>query len=222
MAKISSSEAPILRRRDPGFALNERGDTTLLFSLAVVVLSSLVILLSLALHHELKLLKLRKELFLCTKAAKGEVKLYLQFMGRTNWGIRNASRVNMVAFWIPGVSGSTETVKRTLKALQLTRLGSYLKTLHSLQKKGCPLDPRMMLTPFEVGTDGFSRDLEGSAKLRKREWSYYFITSPYALEVNVHATNLDGANPRIKFKTSEKAGKLSSLLSSRSRWPVLF
>lgn len=215
MAKISFFEVPIFRRHRQRLPLNQRGDTTLLFTLAVVILSSLMILLSLELRHELKLLKIRKELFLCTKEAKGEVKLYLQFMGRTNWGIRNASRVNMVAFWVPGVTGSTETVKRTLKAMQLVRLGSYLKTLATLQRKGCPLDPRMMLTPFEFGADGFTRDLEEGAKLRKLQWSYYFIGPPYALSVDINATKLDGVWPEVTFKTSEKAGKLSSLLSLR-------
>lgn len=177
-----------------------------------------MILLSLELKSSLRLLQKRKELFLCTKEIKGEVHLYLEFMGRTNWGIKNANRVAWISYLIPGLQGvaaNAEKVRDLLKHLQTMKLASYLKTLASLRQKGCSLDPRMAITPFELSTFGYARDVEGRAKLREVKWNYYFIRRPYAIALEVRAMDFEAISPRISYLSSEKGVTLHSLSSSR-------
>ena len=197
--------------------MNERGEVTLLSCLLILALMGTVLLCSVELQQNFKLMKKRTELFLCVKETKGEFKEYLRFMGRTNWGIKNITRASLVMLFIPGAQGlalNAEKMKRFIIYSQNAYLVTYLKTLNDLNKKGCPIDPRMTLTPFELGTSLYKRDSAGAAKLRKKSWTYYFLSKPYLIQVKVDAKNFEAINPEIKFVSEEKLAKLSSLLSS--------
>ena len=186
--------------------MNQKGEVNLLFVFCVFAMSGLMILLSLELRTSLNLLKKRKNLFLCAKETQGEHNRYLVFMGRTNWGIKNASRVAMITMLIPGlqgVSSSADKVKKYLQSYQNFTLASYLKTLSSLKRKACPIDPRMLITPFELGLTGYQRDSEGLARLRKKRWEYLFIDRPYMLSMSFTDEGLNSVKPRFRIRTTE-------------------
>lgn len=198
--------------------MNQKGEATLLCCLGIVVLTGLMLLCSIELQKNFRLMEKRSHLFLCTKEAKGELHNYLKFMGQTNWGIKNTKRVAIIALFIPGLqglSGQAERARKVLITLQNIQLVSYMKTLTSLRQKGCSLDPRMFITPFELSSIGYLRTQEGVAKLRMNEWSYQFLESPYLISLKVSAHNLESIKPRPKYQASEKGAKFSSLLSLR-------
>lgn len=197
---------------------NQRGDITLMSCLLIFVTMSLVLLCSLELKKNFRLMEQRTKLFLCAKETKGEFHEYMKFMGRTNWGIKNIEKAAIVMMFIPGAQGaalSAKKLKKLLKHSQNIKLVSYLKTLHDIKKKGCDLDPRLYLTPFHLNGFLYSRDHNGAAKLRKNQWKYYFLSKPYLLSLEVDAGNYESINPKIKYISEEKGARLSSLLSLR-------
>jgi hypothetical protein len=198
---------------------NQKGEATLFCVLILVALSGLLTLCGLELQKNFSLLKKRTELFLCVKETKGELNHFLLRTARLNWVIKNTTRAQMVAVFFPPLwtaVGSAEKIKRVTKGLQLASLGIFEGKLIKLKGQGCSLDPRLFVTPYELGKDfGYTRTLEGAAKLRKKKWTYYFIDRPYGLSLTVDATGAEGFMPKIKYQAEEKMGTLSSLLSSR-------
>ncbi len=184
--------------------------------LGLVAISGLILLSSLLLNHSFSQMKKRTHLFLCTKEAKGELNNYLKLMGRTNWAIKNAKRASLVMLFIPGLQGAAmevDKVKRMVKTYQNTIIHvSYLKNLTSLARRGCPIDPRMLITPFELNGLTYRRNSEEAAILRESKWNYLFIKKPYALEVKVDAQKMEQVSPKIVYYTKESA------VRSLSRW----
>jgi hypothetical protein len=72
----------------------------------------------------------------------------------------------------------------------------------------------MLITPFEISGAGYLRNASGTAKVRKNQWDYLFVKSPYFLNLNIHLRDLEAIYPLIQFKASEKGEKLSFLSSS--------
>jgi hypothetical protein len=218
MANISKPKSKYLLPSAKGQALNQKGEAILFCSLCLVVLSGLMLLLVLELRISFQSLQKRSALFLCTKEAKGELNLYLKFMGRTNWGIRNIERASLIMLFIPGLQGAAGDAQKAKEAIQLYqnfRLASYLKTLASLRQKSCSLDPRMFITPFMLGGLGYQRDESGAALLRNEKWDYFFVSRPFSLKVSVDASGAESMAPKLRFTSSENGVMLSSLLSSR-------
>ena len=69
--------------------MNQKGEVTLITTLLMFILLGIVLLSSLELKSSFRKLQRRTELFLCVKETKGEINLFLKFMGRTNWAIKN-------------------------------------------------------------------------------------------------------------------------------------
>lgn len=200
-----------------GIFMNQKGEVSLLCVLLIFTCMSLVLLSALELKKNYALLERRTHLYLCVKEAKGELHHFMQFMGRTNWGIKNLNRASLIMIFIPGMQKAAldaQKIKKYLKYAQNIRLISYLKTLKDLKQKSCPLDPRMLKTPFKLGAEIFDRDSEGAAQLRENEWTYYFLAKPYLVNLTVKGTSYERVNPKIKYISEEKGAKLSSLLSS--------
>lgn len=199
--------------------MNERGEITVMSCFLILILMSLVLLCGLELRRTYKLMQTRTRLFLCVKETKGEFNEFMKFMGQTNWGIKNLNRVSVITLFIPGLQGVSANADRAKKFLQYVQEGRgafYLNTIKDLQKKkGCPIDPRMYLTPFQLGSRFFKRDGEGALMLRENTWNYYFLLKPYVLALEVDSASWERAKPRMIYKASEKGAKLSSLLSSR-------
>jgi hypothetical protein len=198
--------------------MNQKGEVTLFSTLLLMVLMGIVLLCALELRKSFLLLEKRTHLFLCVKETKGELNRHLKFMGRSNWAIKNINRLSLVMMFIPGLQGvaaNAEQAKEYLKLIQNAFVVSHLKSLMNLKQKGCPLDPRMITTPFKLGAGLLDRDNEGAAQLRDTKWTYYFLAKPYLLTMEVNAESYESIKPRIKYKIEEKAAKLSSLLSSR-------
>lgn len=197
--------------------MNQKGEITLVSMLLILTLSSLILLSSLELRKSFKLLEKRTHLFLCVKETKGEFHHFMKFMGRTNWGIKNINRAALIMMFIPGLQGAsmeTQKLKKYLQYSQEVRLVSYLKTLNELRTKSCPLDPRLFITPFKLGTRLLQRNAEGAIILREEEWTYYFLSRPYLLQIKISLKNWEQINPRLNYQVEEKAAKLSSLWSS--------
>lgn len=198
---------------------NEKGEATLFCVLILVALSGLLTLCGLELHKNFSLMKKRTDLFLCVKEAKGELNIYLKSMGRLNWVLKHVTKAQMVAVFIPPLwpyVGNAEELKKVAKGLQAAKLPVYFAKLSKLKNRGCPLDPRMLQTPYTLGKDwGFEREMSGAAKLRGKEWTYYFLDKPYLLTLKVDAERSEAVMPKIGFRAEEKMGTLSSLLSSR-------
>lgn len=188
--------------------MNERGDSTLFSILLLLALSGLVILCSLELHKSYRLLEKRTEILLCMKETKGEFQRYFSFMGRTNWAIKNIGKAQLIAFLIPGLQAAAfnaDKIKKIIIHAQDLSLLAYLKKLNELKKQDCPLDPRMLITPFELGLTGYKRDLQSAAKLRNEEWTYLFLYLPYGFSLTINASQYDSLTPEIDylFKESE-------------------
>ncbi|HXH32193.1 MAG TPA: hypothetical protein VNJ01_15415 [Bacteriovoracaceae bacterium] len=197
--------------------MSQKGEASLLAVSMLLAMSALFVLLSLELRSSYLQLQRRTNLFLCTKEVKGELHRHLKFMGRTNWGINNVKYAALILIFIPGMQGvavNHDKVKKLLQSLQALAVLSYLKTFYDLRQKGCPLEPRLYITPFELGGAVLRRDEEGAAILRKEKWSYYFYSKPYVLELEIDARDFEGIYPEVRYKTSEKAARLSSHLSS--------
>jgi hypothetical protein len=198
--------------------MNQRGEATLLCVFVLIALSGLVTLCGLRLQHSFSNMKKRTELFLCVKETKGELHRYLKFMGRTNWALKNTTRAQLVALFIPGLQGAAvnaDKIKRIIKAAQSAGLIFYYKKLNELKGKGCTLDPRMALTPFELSGKGYKRGLDDRALIRSEKWTYIYLSKPYLLTLEVQAAGMEAINPRIRYIAEEKGAKLSSLLSLR-------
>lgn len=197
--------------------MNQRGEITLLSVMIIALMTGLILLCSLELQRSFQLLQKRTHLFLCVKEAKGEIKNHLQFMGRTNWAIKNVHRVGIIALFIPGLQGvalKAEKMKKLLIQLQTLELISYLKKIHGLKAKGCPLDPRTFITPFKIGASLHERDAAQKAILRDSSWSYLFIQGPYIVKLEFTDAHLERLDPNVKITSSEKGVTLSSLWSS--------
>lgn len=197
---------------------NQKGEVTLLGVLTLVLMSGLILLAGLKLQLAFSNLKNRTHLFLCVKETKGEFHNYMKLMGRTNWAIRNTTRASLVMLFIPGLQGAAMDAQKLKRAIKLYQnsivLISYLEKLSSLKSKGCPIDPRMFITPFRLGGSLYERDSSGAAILREKEWNYHYYKKPYALSLKVQASKYESINPQISFQAEEKMAKLSSLYSS--------
>lgn len=197
---------------------NQKGEVTLLSCLLIFILMSIVLLCSLELRKSFKQLKKRTDLFLCVKETKGEFHHYMKFMGRTNWAIKNINQASLIMMFIPGLQGVAADAQKAKKYLQYAQEGrvvSYLKSLSSLKTKGCPVDPRMFITPFRLGTRLLKRDGHGAAELREKKWTYYYFSKPYLLSLEIDASGYESIKPKMTYQAQEKLGKLSSLLSYR-------
>lgn len=188
--------------------MNEKGDSTLFCVLLLLALSGLVILCSLELHKAYRQLEKRTEILLCMKETKGEFQRYFTFMGRTNWAIKNIRKAQLIVFLIPGLQGAAlnaDKIKQIIIRAQDLSLIAYFKKLNELKKQDCPLDPRMLLTPFELTGSGYKRDTQSAAKLRKEEWTYLFLHLPYGFSLTINASHFESLNPEIDylFKESE-------------------
>lgn len=149
----------------------------------------------------------RTALFLCTKEVKGEFNLYMKFMGRTNWAIKNLKRASLVMMFIPGLQGAAANAEKTkeyLKYSQTLRQVSYMKTLANIARKNCPLDPRMYKSPFKL-----SRDKNDALQLAEEKWTYIYFLRPYALTIKIDAQNFESIHPQMKYLIEEKLERSS-------------
>jgi len=198
-------------------SVNQRGEMNLVFVLLVAGLSGVLILCALSLQRSFRLLERRTELFLCVKETEGELVRYMKFMGRTNWALKNIRKAQLILVFIPGLQGAAANAEKLRKALiriQDVSLIPYLKKLSELKSRGCPVDPRLLITPFELNGSGYRRGSEGAASLRKEKWSYHYVSLPYTVSVDWDAHGYEAVSPRITRISSEKTARLSSILSS--------
>jgi hypothetical protein len=193
--------------------MNQRGETTLLSCFLLFTLMSIVLLCALELSKSFRQTERRSHLFLCVKEIKGEHHHFLKFMGRTNWGIKNINRTSLIMLFIPGLQGVASNAQKAKKYLQHTqelRLISYLKTLSKLKARSCPMDPRMLITPFKL-----KRNTDGALRLKEEKWTYYYFSKPYLISLKVDATGFESIRPTITYLSEESLARLSSLLSLR-------
>ncbi|MFL5784874.1 MAG: hypothetical protein ACJ76H_09715 [Bacteriovoracaceae bacterium] len=189
----------------------------LLFVFIVAAMTGILVLCSMRLQRSFKFLEKRTHLFLCVKETEGEMKRYLTFMGRTNWALKNLQKARLVALFIPGLQGAAlegEEIKRLLISLQNLALVPYLKKVAALSGRGCPLDPRMLQTPFQLAGMGYRRAIDGTAQLRNEKWTYQYIDFPYALAVDWDASGFESIRPSFTRNSRENVARLSSILSS--------
>ncbi len=198
--------------------MNQKGEVTLVSTLIITVLMGMVLLCALELKKSYGLLQKRTHLFLCVKETKGEFHDYMKFMGRTNWAIKNINKASLIMMFIPGLQGvaaDAQKAKKYLQYVQEARLVLYLKKLADLRGRKCSTDPRMFLTPFKLGSRLLKRDAHGAAELREEKWTYYYLSKPYLLQIEINASGFESLKPKLTYKSEEKAARLSSLLSSR-------
>ena len=197
--------------------MNQRGEMNLVFVLIVVALTGVMILCALRLQRSFSLLQKRTELFLCAKETEGELVRYMTFMGRTNWALKNIRKAQLVMVLIPGLqglAGNAEQIRKTLEAIQDLTLVPYMKKLSDLKLRGCPVDPRLFITPFYVSGRGYQRGSSGAARIRNEKWSNHYVSYPYTVSVEWNAGAYEAVWPKLTRNSSEKTAKLSSILSS--------
>ena len=197
---------------------NQKGEAILFCVLILVVLSGLLTLCGLELQRNFSSMKKRTNLFICVKESKGEFNNYMKLMGRTNWALKNISKAQVVAAFIPGLQGAAleaDKLKRALKAIQQASLVTYMAKIIEFKKKACPLDPQMALTPFLLTGAQYKRGLDDVALLRKSTWTYFYFEKPYLLTLKGDASQFERISPKIIYRAEEKGATLSSLLSSR-------
>ncbi len=192
--------------------MNQKGEAILFFVLVLVVISGLFTLCGLELQRSFSLLQKRTNLFVCVKETKGEIHRYLKFMGKTNWALKNTSSAQVIAAFIPGFQGaalSAEKVKKAIKHLQTGALLNYHVQLQRLKIKGCPLDPRMLQSPFSLKAMKYQRDLSERTILRNSSWTYLYSSGPYLLTLKINAEKFDSMSPQIYYEAREKVERLS-------------
>lgn len=196
--------------------MNQKGEVTLVASLLIFLLLGIVLICSIELKHSFNHLKRRTDLFLCVKEAKGELNQFITSIGKTNWAIKNLNRSEIILMLLPaGMVGANnlEKLKKVIIHSQDLKLFNYLKTLNDLRKKGCQLDPRMFMTPFEMNLTTFKRDINQAVTLRRNEWSYAFYKMPYLIKLKINGREWEKLTPDINYYSEEKTVKLS--LTSR-------
>lgn len=187
--------------------MKERGEIISLSLLLVLGISSLLILMSLELKRDFSHLRQRGKLFLCAKETKGELTLFLEFMGKSNWAINNLHRVSMISLFIPGLQGisaNSAKVKQGIQTYQNLKLISFLKNLAQIKSKSCPIDLDLFKTPFEISLNGFKRNENGGAQLRQETIDYTLTLKPYSLLLSLELTELENLHPRFSIKSKEK------------------
>lgn len=197
--------------------MNQKGEITLFSCFILLSMMFIVLLCTFELQKSFRLMERRTQLFICVKEIKGEHHNFLRFMGQSNWGIKNINRLSLVIMFIPGLQGAainTQKAKKYLQYIQEVRVIGYLKILNKLKEKNCPIDPRMFITPFKLGTRLLNRDAEGAAQLKQEQWTYLYFLKPYLLSLKINAQNFEGIKPQIIYFTEEKMATLSSHLSS--------
>jgi hypothetical protein len=197
--------------------MNQRGEINLLFVFMVAAMTGILVLCSMRLQRSFRLLEKRTHLFLCVKETEGELKRYMTFMGRTNWALKNLKKAQLVAMFIPGLQGAAmegEKLKRTLIYLQNMSLVAYLKKVAELRSRDCPLDPRLLHTPFQLAGAGYKRADDDTAELRNEKWTFQYVSLPYVLSVDWDASGFESIRPAFVRISRENAARLSSTLSS--------
>jgi hypothetical protein len=187
--------------------MNERGEITFLGVLAILCFSSLVILSALEIERSFRRLKSRTTLLLCTKETKGELKGLIGFMGRANWGIKNLERVKLLSILFPTAGIATKSadeIKRGLQRMQDLRILYHFKTLSALHMKGCPLDPLLIQTPFEIVGNLLKRSPNGTVKMRSDKWEHHFFLRPYKIQLRVEPERWESPFPQIYFQAKDK------------------
>lgn len=198
--------------------MNQKGETTLFVILLLVVMSGLLTLCGLELERSFRHLKNRTSLFLCVKQSKGELNEYLKFIGRTNWALENIKKAQLVAIFVPGLQAVALDAQKAIKLIKIaqdSKLFIYLKKLNDLRNQGCPVDPRLLITPFELGSTVHKRGLNDVVLLRSNKWNYHYLKIPFAINLEIRVIKLNSLNPQIEFYATEKMAKLSSLYSSQ-------
>jgi hypothetical protein len=194
--------------------MNQKGEGVLFCLFILVFLSGLLTLCGLELERSFRLLQKRTHLFLCVKETKLEIDHYLKLNGRTNWALGHLAEAQLVAMFIPGLQGialNAEKLKKALKAIQNAALATYLNKIRKLKTKGCPIDHRMVMTPFTLNQTGYQRGAQGQIKLRRKKWIYSFVKPPYQLQLYINAERWKAPHPAIGFQAKEKGAILSSL-----------
>ncbi len=187
--------------------MNQKGEVTLMASLLLFILLGIVLLCSLELKKSYYQLQKRTDLFLCLKEAKGELNEFIKFTGRTNWAIKNLNRAELIMMFIPLGQASAMNAKKLKNFLiksQEIRLLSYMNRLKKIKSKGCKLDLRMFISPFEQTSGTFKRDKEQAVILREKEWSYSFYSKPYFLILKINSQRWENPSPYIKYISEEK------------------
>lgn len=178
---------------------NERGEISLSASFILWISFLLLILLTYRLEFHHRQLKQKLRLNLCTKEALGLTENYLVDMSRLNWGLNNATKVQVVAALIPGLQGvalKVSKVKKALKHLQEARTVSYLIFLTQLKARGCSTPLALYKTPFEYKAPFLKRNKKGLAVMRDRTWNLLFSSGPYSLNVLYQLPELKVLKPR--------------------------
>lgn len=179
-------------------------------SLLMFILLGIVLLSSLELKSSYRKLQRRTELFLCVKETKEELNLFIKFIGRTNWAIKNINKAKLIMMFLPFAPATTlnaQQLKNFLIHAQNIRLISYMNSLKNIKVKGCQFEPRLYITPFELIVGSFKRDQAKSVILRKKKWNYIFYSSPYALELKIDGAGWENSSPKIKYFSEEKMVK---------------
>ncbi len=191
---------------------NERGEISLTASLVLWISFLLLSLLTYRLEFHHRQLRQKLRLNLCTKEVLGLSESYWANMSQLNWGINNATKVQVVTAIIPGLQGvsmKVSKVKQALQKLQTVRTVSYLVFLAGLKRKGCSTPLSLYRTPFEYSNGNFKRNMKGVALMRDRTWTSLFSSRPYVLVVRYELPELKVLQP--KWKKSIMASKAASL-----------
>ncbi len=188
---------------------NQRGEISISASLILWVSFLLLSLLifRLELHH--RHLKQKIKLDLCTKEALGMSENYMADMSRLNWGIDNATKVQVITAVIPGLQGvsmKVSKVKKAIQELQKVRTVSFLINVSRLKLKGCPTPHTLYKTPFKYNNLQFIRNKKGVALMRERSWNLKFSVGQYSLRTLYHLPELKTLSPKWRKVISQSKG----------------
>ncbi len=198
--------------------MSERGEALLLSILILALLSGLLTLCGLELENSYGQLKRRSQLFLCTKEFKGELHQHLKLMGKTNWGLKNVSKIQVISLMIPGLQGvamSSQKLKKALKGIQVASTLRYFAAMTSLTNRHCPLPSGALQGIFKMEGLRLKRGKQNEALLRDQKWTYHIYRHPYIIKMSINATLLDSIHPQITYELQEKGARLFSLYSSQ-------
>lgn len=188
---------------------NQKGEISLLISMAMWISFLLMILIGYKLESYHRQLASKLRLETCTKEVMGLSESYWVDMSKLNWGIDNATKAQMVAAVIPGLQGialKVSKVKKALQRLQDARTVSYLIFLANLKRKDCSIPLSYFKTPFIYESFIFKRNLKGVALMRERSWNTKFSSGPYSLRVQYELPELKSLHPKWRKDITASKG----------------
>ncbi|MFZ4712100.1 MAG: hypothetical protein ACOYL6_00175 [Bacteriovoracaceae bacterium] len=175
-----------LKVASPVGAMNQQGNVTIFGLFTTLILSFLLLIFLYHHSNELKLIKERSKIFLCTKKFYQAQETLVNDMERLNLVIKDSTYLEFAKFLFPVLAPlPAKEIKSSAQKLQLILVYSYLKKVSSLRINKCPIDPLSLKTPYLFNAMSLERKINGESILRSQQWTNILKGDTFSLILNL-------------------------------------